>query len=164
MNRTSFYNQKDFEADIRMSKEYIADDMGLSIYLYSINMVESKKDIYGESMPNEKEFLGPYKLSVFISIPLSEKTKIGGSMLVNENVETVKLGVYIDELDKLGIDVKRGDYFSYDDNDSKRFYEINAVTNFTTSNQMYNYKALYNDITATYVKDYRLPDNLKNMI
>ena len=40
MNRTSFYNQKDFEADIRMSKEYIADDMGLSIYLYSINIVE----------------------------------------------------------------------------------------------------------------------------
>jgi hypothetical protein len=164
MNRTSFYNQKDFEADIRMSKEYIADDMGLSIYLYSINIVESKKDIYGESLPNEKEFIGPYKLNVFISIPPSEKTKIGGSMLVNENVETLKLGVYIDELDKLGIDIKRGDYFSYDDNDSKRFYEINTVTNFTTSNQMYNFKAFYNDITATYVKDYRLPENLKNMI
>ena len=164
MNRTTFYNQKDFDADIRMSKEYINEDMGLTIYLYSINITESKKDIYGESMPNEKEFVGPYKLSVFISIPPSEKTKIGGSMIVNENVETLKLGIYIDELDKLGIDIKRGDYFTYDDNDSKRFYEINTVTNFTTSNQMYNYKAFYKDITATYVKDYRLPENLKNMI
>jgi hypothetical protein len=118
MNRTTFYNQKDFDADIRMSKEYINEDMGLTIYLYSINITASKKDIYGESMPNEKEFLGPYKLSVWISIPPSEKTKIGGSMLVNENVETVKLGVYTDELDKLGIDIKRGDYFTYDDNDT----------------------------------------------
>jgi hypothetical protein len=164
MNRTTFYNQKDFDADIRMSKEYINEDMGLTIYLYSISITESKKDIYGESMPNDKEFLGPYKLSVFISIPPSEKTKIGGSMLINENVETVKLGVYIDELDKLGIDIKRGDFILFDDNDTKRFYEINTITNFTTSNQMYNYKAFYNDITATYVKDYRLPENLKNMI
>jgi hypothetical protein len=83
MNRTSFYNQKDFEADIKMSKDYIDEDMGLTIYLYSVNITTSKKDIYGESMPNEKEFLGPYKLSVFISIPPSEKTKIGGPMLVN---------------------------------------------------------------------------------
>jgi hypothetical protein len=115
-------------------------------------------------MPNEKEFVGPYKLSVFISIPPSEKTKIGGSMLINENVETVKLGVYIDELDKLGIDIKRGDFILFDDNDTKRFYEINTITNFTTSNQMYNYKAFYNDITATYVKEYRLPQNLKNYV
>ncbi len=164
MNRTSFYNQKDFEADIKMSKDYVDEDMGLSVLLYQINITNSQKDIYGESMPNEKEFVGPYKLSVWISIPPSEKTKIGGSMLVNENVETVKLGVYIDELDKLGIVIKRGDYILFDDNDTKRFYEINTITNFTTSNQMYNYKAFYNDITATYVKEYRLPQNLKNLL
>ena len=164
MNRTKFYNQKDFEADIKMSKDYIDEDMGLSILLFQISMTNSQKDIYGESMPNEKEFLDPVKLSVWISIPPSEKTKIGGSMLVNENVETVKLGVYIDELDRLGIDIKRGDYILFDDNDTKRFYEINTITNFTTSNQMYNYKAFYNDITATYVKEYRLPQNLKNLL
>lgn len=164
MNRTEFYNQKDFEADVKMSKDYIDKDMSLSILLYQISITNSQKDIYGESMPNEKEFVGPYKLSVFISIPPSEKTKIGGSMLINENVETVKLGVYIDELDKLGIDIKRGDFILFDDNDTKRFYEINTITNFTTSNQMYNYKAFYNDITATYVKEYRLPQNLKNLL
>jgi len=164
MNRTPFYNQKDFEADIKMSKDYIDEDMSLSILLYQISITNSQKDIYGESMPNEKEFVGPYKLSVWISIPPSEKTKIGGSMLLNENVETVKLGVYIDELDKLGIDIKRGDFILFDDNDTKRFYEINTITNFTTSNQMYNYKAFYNDITATYVKEYRLPQNLKNLL
>jgi hypothetical protein len=164
MNRTTFYNQKDFEADIKMSKDYIDEDMNLFIYLFSINLTGSKKDIYGESMPNEKEYLDPVKLSVWISIPPSEKTKIGGPMLLNENVETVKLGVYTDELDKLGIDIKRGDLILFDDNDTKRFYEINTVTNFTTSNQMYNYKAFYNDITATYVKEYRVPQNLKNIL
>jgi len=164
MNRTTFYNQKDFEADIKMSKDYIDDDMNLFIYLFSINLTGSKKDIYGESMPNEKEFLDPVKLSAWISIPPSEKTKIGGPMLLNENVETVKLGVYTDDLDKLGIDIKRGDLILFDDNDTKRFYEINTVTNFTTSNQMYNYKAFYNDITATYVKDYKVPQNLKNIL
>lgn len=164
MNRTNFYNQKDFDVDIKMSKDYIDEDMSLSVLLYQINITKSQKDIYGESMPNEKEFLDPVKLSVWISIPPSEKTKIGGSMLLNENVETVKLGVYIDELDKLGIDIKRGDFILFDDNDTKRFYEINTITNFTTSNQMYNYKAFYNDITATYVKEYRLPQNLKNLL
>jgi len=164
MNRTPFYNQKDFEADIKMSKDYIDEDMSLSVLLFQISITNSQKDIYGESMPNEKEFLDPVKLSVWISIPPSEKTKIGGSMLLNENVETVKLGVYIDELDKLGINIKRGDFILFDDNDTKRFYEINTITNFTTSNQMYNYKAFYNDITATYVKEYRLPQNLKNIL
>jgi len=164
MNRTNFYNQKDFDVDIKMSKDYIDEDMSLSVLLYQINITKSQKDIYGESMPNEKEFLDPVKLSVWISIPPSEKIKIGGSMLLNENVETVKLGVYIDELDKLGIDIKRGDFILFDDNDTKRFYEINTITNFTTSNQMYNYKAFYNDITATYVKEYRLPQNLKNLL
>jgi len=164
MARTPYYNQKDFEADIKMSKDYIDEDMGLSVLLYQISITNSQKDIYGESLPNEKEFNGPYRLSVWISIPPSEKTKIGGPMLVNENVETVKLGVYIDELDRLDIDIKRGDYILFDDNDTKRFYEINTVTNFTTSNQMYNYKAFYNDITATYVKEYRLPQNLKNLL
>lgn len=164
MNRTPFYNQKDFEADIKMSKDYIDEDMALSVLLFQINITSTQKDIYGESMPNEKEFANPVKLSVFISIPPSEKTKIGGSMLVNENVETVKLGVYIDEMEKLGIDIKKGDYILFDDNDTKRFYEINTITNFTTSNQMYNYKAFYNDITATYVKEYRLPQNLKNLL
>jgi len=164
MNRTPFYNQKDFEVDIKMSKDYIDEDMSLSVLLFQISITNSQKDIYGESMPNEKEFLDPVKLSVWISIPPSEKTKIGGSMLLNENVETVKLGVYIDELDKLGIDIKRGDFILFDDNDTKRFYEINTITNFTTSNQMYNYKAFYNDITATYVKEYRLPQNLKNIL
>ena len=164
MNRTSFYNQKDFNVDIRMSKEYINEDMGLFIYLFAVIVIESKKDIYGESLPSEKEFADPVKLSAFVSMPPSEISKIGGPMVVIENVESIKLGIYLDELDKLGVDPKRGDYLLYDDNDVKRFYEINTITNMTTSNQMYNYKAFYNNISATYVRDYRLPENLKNYI
>ncbi len=164
MNRSTFYNQKDFETDIRMSKEYINEDMGLSIYLFSINITESKKDIYGESMPSEKEFLEPIKLSAFVSINKSEFSKLGNNMVANENMETVKFGIYLDEIEKLNLDPKKGDFILYDDNQTKRFFEVNTITNITTNNQMYNYKPFFKEVTSTYVKEYRLPKNLKNLI
>lgn len=164
MNRSTFYNQKDFEADIRMSKEYINEDMGLFIHLFSINITDSKKDIYGESMPSEKEFLEPIKLSAFVSISKSEFSKLGNNMVTNENTESVKFGIYLDEIEKLNLDPKKGDFILYDDNQTKRFFEVNTITNITTNNQMYNYKPFFKEVTSTYVRDYRLPQNLKNLI
>jgi hypothetical protein len=164
MNRTTYYNQKDYQVDLRMSKDYIGEDMGLFIYLFSINITGSKKDIYGESMPNEKEFLDPIKLSAFISLSKSENSRLGGSMLLNENMETVKFGIFLDEIEKANFDPKKGDFILYDDNQTKRFFEINTITNITSSNQMYNYKPFYKEITSTYVKEYRLPQNLKNYV
>jgi hypothetical protein len=162
MARTSYYNKKDYQVDLRMSKDYIDEDMGLFIYLFSINITASKKDIYGESLPSEKEFAEPIKLNAFVSLSKSETSKLSGPMLVNENMETVKFGVFLDELEKTNTEPKRGDFILYDDNQTKRFFEINTITNITSSNQMYNYKAFFKEITSTYVKDYRLPPNLKN--
>jgi len=164
MGRTIYYNQKDYEVDLRMSKDYISEDMGLFIYLFPINITASKKDIYGESMPSEKEFKDPIKLSAFISLSKSEISKIGNTMLVNENIETVKFGIFLDDIEVANVDPKKGDFILYDDNNAKRFFEINTITNITTNNQMYNYKPFFKEITSTYVKDYRLPENLKNLI
>lgn len=164
MKKSNFYNQNDYQIDLRMSKEYIDEDMGLFIYLFSINITSSKKDIYGESLPNEKEFVEPIKLSAFISLPKSETYKLGNTMINNETIETIKIGVYLDELEKTNSDPKRGDYILYDDNQTKRFFEINTITNITTNNQMFNYKPFFKEITATYVKDYKLPQNLKNYV
>jgi hypothetical protein len=164
MAKTTYYNQKDYQVDLRMSKEYIDEDMGLFIYLFSISITESKKDIYGESMPSEKEFADPVKLNAFVSLSKSETTKLGNNMLVNENMESVKFGIFLDELEKTNSDPKKGDFILYDDNQTKRFFEINTITNITSSNQMYNYKPFFKEITATYVRDYRLPQNLKNYV
>lgn len=164
MARTTYYNQKDYQVDLRMSKDYIDEDMGLFIYLFSINITASKKDIYGESMPSEKEFAEPIKLNAFVSLSKSETSRLGNNMLTNENMESVKFGIFLDELEKTQTDPKRGDFILYDDNQTKRFFEINTITNITSNNQMYNYKAFFKEITATYVRDYRLPENLKNYV
>lgn len=164
MAKTTYYNQKDYQVDLRMSKDYIDEDMGLFIYLFSISVTASKKDIYGESMPSEKEFAEPIKLNAFVSLSKSETTKLGNNMLVNENMESVKFGVFLDELEKTESDPKKGDFILYDDNQTKRFFEINTITNITSSNQMYNYNPFFKEITATYVRDYRLPQNLKNYV
>lgn len=164
MAKTTYYNQKDYQVDLRMSKDYIDEDMGLFIYLFSINITASKKDIYGESMPSEKEFAEPIKLNAFVSLSKSETSRLANNMLVNENMESVKFGVFLDELEKTQTDPKRGDFILYDDNQTKRFFEINTITNITSSNQMYNYKPFFKEITATYVRDYRLPENLKNYV
>jgi len=164
MAKTPYYNQKDYLIDLRMSKDYIDEDMGLFIYLFSINITASKKDVYGESLPSEKEFAEPVRLNAFVSLSKSEISKLGGTMLVNETMETVKFGIFLDELEKTDVAPKKGDYVLYDDNQTKRFYEINTITNITSSNQMYNYKPFFKEITATYVKDYRLPENLKNYV
>jgi len=164
MARTSYYNQKDNQVDLRMSKDYIDEDMGLHIYLFSINITASKKDIYGESMPSEKEFAEPVRLNAFVSLTKSETSKLGNNMLINETMESVKFGIFLDELEKTNSDPKKGDFILYDDNQTKRFFEINTITNITSSNQMYNYKPFFKEITASYVRDYRLPENLKNYI
>lgn len=164
MAKTSYYNQRDFQVDLRMSKDYIDEDMGLHIYLFSINITASKKDIYGESMPSEKEFAEPVRLNAFVSLTKSETSKLGNNMLINETMESVKFGIFLDELEKTEVDPKKGDFVLYDDNQTKRFYEINTITNITSSNQMYNYKPFFKEITASYVRDYRLPQNLKNYV
>jgi hypothetical protein len=164
MSKTPYYNQKDYLIDLRMSKDYIDEDMGLFIYLFSINITASKKDIYGESLPTEKEFADPVKLSAFISLTKSEISKLGNNMLVNETMESVKFGIFLDELEKTQTDPKKGDFILYDDNQTKRFYEINTITNILSNNQMYNFKPFFKEMSASYVNDYRLPDNLKNII
>ena len=86
MPKTPYYNQKDYLIDLRMSKDYIDEDMGLFVYLFSINITASKKDIYGESLPTEKEFAEPVKLSAFVSLSKSETSKLGNNMLINETM------------------------------------------------------------------------------
>jgi hypothetical protein len=126
MAKTTYYNQKDYQVDLRMSKDYIDEDMGLFVFLFSINITSSKKDIYGESMPFEKEFSEPVKLNAFISLSKSETNKLGNNMLLNESMETVKFGIFLDELEKTQSDPKRGDFMLYDDNKTKRFFHADC--------------------------------------
>jgi hypothetical protein len=164
MNRSKFYNENDFNVDIKMSKDFIQDDMGIVIYLFSLNIVVSKKDIYGESLPTEKDFLDPVELPAFIAIDNSTHRQLSSDMLVNEEIENINIGIYIDDIESKNIDPKRGDFILYNDNTTKRFFEIDTITNITTNNQMYNYKAFYKQIKANYVRDYKLPPNLKTLI
>jgi hypothetical protein len=157
------YNQKDFELDVKLSKEYIYSDMGLYVYIFSLNIIDSVKDIYGESLPSEKEFLDPIKLSAFVNTNETTTTKIK-NVLVDQTIENVEFGLFIDDLKKYNLDPKRGDYLLYDDNNNKRFFQIDSITHITTNNNMNNYKEFYRYVKATYVKDYELPENLKNKI
>lgn len=164
MAKTVYYNRKDFEVDLKMSKEYIDEDMGIFIYLFSLNITASKKDIYGESMPTEKEFSEPIKLNAFVSIDKSETSLLGNTMLANEDIKIVKFGIFIDDLEKTNADPKRGDFILYDDNVTKRFFEINTITNITTNNQMYNFKPFFKEVTSSYVRANKIPEYLKNYV
>jgi hypothetical protein len=164
MAKTVYYNRKDFEVDLKMSKEYIDEDMGIFIYLFSLNITASKKDIYGESMPTEKEFSEPIKLNAFVSIDKSETSLLANTMLANEDIKIVKFGIFIDDLEKTNADPKRGDFILYDDNVTKRFFEINTITNITTNNQMYNFKPFFKEVTSSYVRANKIPEYLKNYV
>ena len=164
MNRSNFYNEKDFLIDMKLYKEYLGTDMGIFVYLFSLNIVNSKKDIYGESMPNEKEFLEPVKLNVYVNTTESKTSKLGNGIFTDESLSDVTFGLYIDELTEKGLDPKRGDFILYDDNNTKRFFEIETISNITTNNNMNNFKNFYKLVKSNYVKDYLLPDNLKNLI
>jgi len=164
MNRTNFYNEKDYLIDIKLSKEYLGSDMGLFINLFSLNIVSSKKDIYGESMPNEKEFLDAVRLNVYVNTTEAKTSKLGNGMFTDETSSDVTFGLYIDELTEKNLDPKRGDFILYDDNNVKRFYEIETITNITTNNNMNNFKNFYKLVKANYVKDYLLPDQLKTLV
>lgn len=159
-----FYNKNDYELDLDMIKDYINQDMNLFVDLFSINIIESKKNLYGESFPNEKQFLEPIRLNVALEIEDSETTQIGNQMFINESLENISFGVFLDDITDLNIDPKRGDFVLYDDGNDKKFFEINTVTNITTNNTMYGHKPFFKTLTASFVKTSQIPTNLKNYV
>ena len=141
-----------------LSQEYFTEMNEFFILLFRIDIAKTKKDMYGETFPDDKVFLEPIKLNIVLTIDDSETTKVSRT-----TTESNKLtfGAYTKELEDKKIQILRGDYFIYDDKNNKRFYEITKVSNINTNNSVNGEKPYYVNVESIYAKNDKLPSYLK---
>jgi len=152
------FSDSDYNYMQNLAQEFFVDNNNFYITLFRVDIVNTKKDIYGETFPDDKQFLDPVKVNIILNVEDSETTKI--SNLTTES-NKIDFGVFIKELEDKNIKILRGDYFIYDDKNAKRFYEINKISNINTNNSINGEKPYYYNISGVYVKNDKLPKYLK---
>lgn len=147
-----FYGERDFDIDLRYSREFSDTDATAKITLYRVNTVKTKSHkLYGESKVFQKQFLKPIELNITMTIddPTIKFMSNGG--VYNERIDLIKFGVYKEELEEKNCTMNRGDFFIYFDGDKERNFEITKITNVESNNSTLGYKPFFSIIEATQV-------------
>ena len=149
-----FYSEKDFNRDLRYSREFSTADAIAKIILYRINTVKTKSHkLYGESKVFQKEFLKPIELSVTMVVDDPTTKFMASNGIFNERIDLIKFGVYKEELDEKDCHINRGDFFIYFDGDKERKFEITKISNVESNNSTLGYKPFFTLIEGTQALD-----------
>lgn len=147
-----FYTEKDYDFFLNLSREYSDNNAIAKIILYRINTVKTKShSLYGESKSFQKEFLAPIELNVTMETSETTTEFMGKSSIYNEKINSLKFGVYIQELEEKNVTINRGDFFLYNDGEKDRQFEITKVDNIKSNNSSLGFKPAYVLIESTMV-------------
>lgn len=108
-----FYDHEQFSFETQMAKEYIENDMGMTVILYRVDISKSNiDDTYGETKKDSINFLPPIEVPCVYELEDAElraydKTKNLGTY---QKMGKLKIGVMVATLKELDIDIKVGDY------------------------------------------------------
>jgi len=150
---SKFYSEEDFELDIYMGREAVEGDGSFEIILYRVDRESTQyDDIYYEASAHDLSFLSPVSLFV---VPLLEeaqnKTYNPTNMRYLED-GNLKFGIYSQQLEQLGVDIKVGDYIGYqiDEEDMVYFTVTNSgEKNYDYKHTILGYKSAFRTVECT---------------
>jgi hypothetical protein len=150
----NFYSAKSMETDMLYITQYYTTDINMKITLYRVNIITSQiDDLYGESLPVDKKFLPPVELTVLLDI---ENTGVSNTNdIITEQLGKLVFDVLEKELNNKNCDITRGDYISYYDGKSERYFEVVSANNMNTSSEqtLVFRTGYYRHISCSYIKD-----------
>ena len=152
-----FFSGEDFELDIAMGREWLEGDMNFTLVLYKVDRQKTKTDdVYGETVEDGIKFHPPVEFRGYVQIEQPENQDYGNSRVTQMEPGNLKVGVYQDSLDELGIDIDYGDYIGYYETESRvRYYTVVNDGRITSDNRHTygGYKPFYRSIVASPVND-----------
>ena len=152
-----FFSGEDFELDITMGREWLEGDMNFTLVLYRVDRQKTKTDdVYGETVEDGIKFHPPVEFRGYVQIEQPENQDYGQSRMTQMEPGNLKVGVYQDSLDELGIDIEYGDYIGYYETESRVRYYTVVNDGRVVSDNKHTYgglKPFYRNIVASPVND-----------
>lgn len=121
-----FFSEQDFDLDISMGGEWLVGDMNFTLVLYRVDRQRTNNDdVYGEALEDSIQYLPPVEFRGYVQIESPTNADYGSSKLSQTEPGNIKIGVYQNELDNLGVEIAYGDYIGYYETESKvRYYSV----------------------------------------
>jgi len=121
-----FFSEQDFDLDISMGEEWLVGDMNFTLVLYRVDRQRTNNDdVYGEALEDTIQYLPPVEFRGYVQIEAPTNADYGSSKLSQTEPGNIKIGVYQNELDNLGVEIAYGDYIGYYETESKvRYYSV----------------------------------------
>lgn len=145
---TLFYSEESAEYEKEIGKNYLEQDVGQSLILYSIDLSKTNiDDIYGESDESGLSFFPPVEFPCLYDIKDSEIKTFNNDRKLGVYNQTGKLvfGVYVETLDELNISIKKGDIIGCQVTESHmEYFEINySPNNYSNSQSLFGTQPFY---------------------
>ena len=152
-----FFGAEDFELDIAMGREWLEGDMNFRLVLYRVDRQKTKTDdVYGETVEDGIKFHPPVEFRGYVQVEQPENQNYGQSSMSQMEPGNLKVGVYQDTLDELGVEIEYGDYIGYYETESRvRYYSVVNDGRVVSDNKHTygGYKPFYRSIVASPVND-----------
>ena len=153
ITRTSkFFSGRDFDLEIRMSREFVEGDGHFKVVLYRVDRDLTPSDIYNEARKGEVVYKTPVEISVMPLIAEPEnKTFNGNGSLRDLQDGTLSFSVYNAHLQELDVEISYGDYIGYPVTETEvRFFSVvnDGIKNYDNKHTIYGYKGAYRTIVC----------------
>lgn len=152
-----FFGSEDFALEQEMGREWLEGDMNFTLVLYRVDRQKTKTDdVYGETEEDGIKFLPPVEFRGYVTIEQPENQDYANSRMTQMEPGNLKVGVYQNALDELGIDISYGDYIGYYETEKRvRYYSVVNDGRVVSDNKHTygGYKPFYRSITAAPVND-----------
>jgi hypothetical protein len=140
-----------------MGEEWLHGDMNFTLVLYRVDKRRTNKDdVYGEALKDGIQFLAPVEFKGLVQIEGPENKDMGDSKLSQMESGNIKIGVYQNQLDMLGIDIKYGDYIGYYETETRvRYFTVvnDGRVNSDNKHTYGGYKKFYRSIIGAPVNE-----------
>ena len=142
-----FFGSEDFKLQESLGMEYLHGNLNFTLVLFRVDRSKSKvDDVYGEAGVEEIRFYPPVEFKGLVNIAQpTNDSYANGLMRYMENGQ-LTIGVYIKELNELGIDIAYGDYIGYPETEDRtRYFTVANDGKITSDNAhtILGYKAFY---------------------
>lgn len=148
-----FFGAEDYSLDVDMGREWLEGDMNFTMVLYRVDRYKTKTDdVYGETLEDGIKYHPPVEFKAFVQVMAPENKLMGGTKIGQMEPGNIRISVYQEHLDELGIEISLGDYIGYYETETRvRYYSVANDGRVVSDNKhtYAGYKPFYRTIIAT---------------
>lgn len=154
-----FFGKEDYEYELKMGKDYIEQDLNMTVVLYQIDRLLTNTDyVYGETQPNEIKYKTPVELHCIYKID-----KASNNAYVKHNnsarykqTGNIEINIYERSLEEMECDINIGDFIGVPINETTiQYFEVmdDGKKNWSNQESMWGYKPFWRKIKGSEIDE-----------